>query len=494
VLRGISSGLPVGEKGETETKTRFFPIFQPEVSDSSPSPKGRGLKFQHDLNIFIPSPKRDPGIFDPYQLLTDSCHAYFTPLNLKTKLLSTMKPHFFVFLIIFLALAAGCKPEEGPVEPEPDFTPQAVSKTNNMKLYMHYMPWFQSQEVSGFWGSHWTMANKNPENILPNGNREIAAHYYPLIGPYDSGDPWVIEYHVLLMKYAGIDGILIDWYGSHDVLDYRANLNNSNKLIKGIRDCGLQFSLVYEEFTAEEVGQRTSFSDIDAAKQDIGYIQTNYLRYDEYIRINDQPLLLTFGPRYFRDRNQWTEILGVLSTPPVFLPLWGFTPYVGTSNASGEFSWVDFEANLPGLDNFYQSTGNDLIIGSAYPGFHDYYVEGGWGTSFGFFDHQDGQTLSSTLAKASEHQLDYLQFVTWNDFGEGTMIEPTQEFGFQFLEQIQDFAGVSYEKSDLETIYTYYLKRKEYKGNADAYQTLDEVFGALIELRIDTAKSLLSTL
>ena len=40
-----------------------------------------------------------------------------------------------------------------------------------------------------------------------------AAHYYPKIGPYASNDPDVLEYHFLLMKAAGVTGIILDWYG-----------------------------------------------------------------------------------------------------------------------------------------------------------------------------------------------------------------------------------------------------------------------------------------
>jgi hypothetical protein len=32
---------------------------------------------------------------------------------------------------------------------------------------------------------------------------------------------------------------------------------------------------------------------------------------------------------------------------------------------------------------------------------------------------------------------DIIQLVTWNDYGEGTMIEPTHEFGYTFLEVVQ---------------------------------------------------------
>src|SRR5688572_25779849 len=118
----------------------------------------------------------------------------------------------FCLMLSNVLISCSCSSDEGDKEV---VKPASVTKTNSMKVYMHYMPWFQSKPVSGYWGSHWKMKNKNPEVILDNGQRQIASHYYPLIGPYDSKDPDVIQYHLLLMKYAGIDAILIDWYGSH---------------------------------------------------------------------------------------------------------------------------------------------------------------------------------------------------------------------------------------------------------------------------------------
>src|SRR5690606_20911368 len=76
-----------------------------------------------------------------------------------------------------------------------------VQKTNSMGLWAHYMPWFEDKASSGTgnWGMHWTMANRNPDLLNADGKRQIAAHYYPLIGPYASNDRDVLEYHFLLM-------------------------------------------------------------------------------------------------------------------------------------------------------------------------------------------------------------------------------------------------------------------------------------------------------
>ncbi len=86
------------------------------------------------------------------------------------------------------------------------YNPVQVSKSVNNKIYIHLMPWFESAQYSGYWGQHWTMANQNPDIMDGTGKRQIAAHYYPLIGPYASGDPDLVEYQLLLKKLAAADG------------------------------------------------------------------------------------------------------------------------------------------------------------------------------------------------------------------------------------------------------------------------------------------------
>ncbi|HUD82007.1 MAG TPA: hypothetical protein VMQ67_00825, partial [Candidatus Saccharimonadales bacterium] len=128
---------------------------------------------------------------------------------------------------------------------------QAVPKT----VMVHYMPWFVSQPYSGSWGWHWTMNYFNPNTInTTNGEQEIASWYYPLIGPYDSADPAVLEYHVLLMKLSGIDGAIVDWYGMDNFNDYAIDNARTVDLFNYTRKAGLKFSLCYEDSTiAQEI-------------------------------------------------------------------------------------------------------------------------------------------------------------------------------------------------------------------------------------------------
>jgi glycoprotein endo-alpha-1,2-mannosidase len=397
-----------------------------------------------------------------------------------------------VFVILALSGTTGCaRKDEKPAIVQPNL-PVAVTKTNAMKIYMHYMPWFQSKAVSGYWGSHWTMTNRNPDIIDPNGQREIASNFYPLIGPYDSKDKDVIDYHLLLLKYAGVDAILFDWYGTSSVNDYAINLNNTNTVISRLDTVGVQFGIVYEEYVAQY-----SASPIIAAQTDLSYVQTNYWSKKSHIRdAENVPILLTFGPRYFKSPSQWDEIFSSITTKPRFLPLWNLSNLVGNS-ATGEFSWIDFSAGQTGMPPFYQrikSAGWPFGIGSAFPRYDDYYVQGGEGPSYGYVDFNNGETLKNTLAQATEGGVDYLQCVTWNDFGEGTIFEPTAENQFTCLEILQQFTGVTYGQAELQLIYNYYQKKVQYKNDASKAKVLAQVFHALTSLNVSEATSLMTTI
>lgn len=388
-------------------------------------------------------------------------------------------------------MASSCsKDDSQPAENASEVvTPVAVSKTNTTKIYMHYMPWFETKESSGDgqWGYHWKMANKNPD-IITNGKREIASHYYPLIGPYHSGDKDVIENHLLLMKYAGIDGILIDWYGTFDVNDYRMVRENTEQLVAMLDKVGLEYAIVYEDrFLQNVVNAGKTPTVISAAKTDFAYLERYFFNTPSYIKINNKPLLLNFGPITLQTPEQWTNAFSNLTTKPTFLTLWHESSEAG-SNASGEYAWV-YQDNSH-LSNFYTNNLPNLSIamGSAYPGFKDFYAQGGGGDPIGWtIEHNNGATLDETLNLAKNANLNYLQLITWNDFGEGTMIEPTVEFQYSFIEKIKTFSGVQNQGNFFSEISKLYNLRKQYKGNTSAQKKLDAAFNYFVSMQGEKA-------
>ncbi len=376
--------------------------------------------------------------------------------------------------------------------------PVDVPKTNAKKVYVHYMPWFYNLEHDGFWGQHWTMTNKDPNIVDDNGKREIASHYYPLIGPYSSNDDDLQEYHMLLMKLSGIDGVIFDWYSSRDVNDYLALKNSTESFITEIEDVGVEFAIMYEDKTVQySTTQKVDSSSVAAAVQDLQYIQGTYFTSDNYIKINDSELLFLFGPNYITDPLDWDIIVPQLDSAPHFVSLWETSDILG-EYAGGEFSWVDIN-HMATLNNYYDySVQNNIqTIGGAYPGFDDFYYEGGWrqNTDDDWVIPNSGtEVLNATLELSDSYPVEFIQLITWNDYGEGTVLEPTDEFGFSFLEEIQSYTGVPYTFDDLQLPYDLYLLRKKYKGDNRLQTILDRVYQAIFTLDLNHAKKLLNTI
>jgi hypothetical protein len=377
-----------------------------------------------------------------------------------------------------------------------------VSKSNPMKVYMHYMPWFETPATLGgsSWGYHWRFNNRNPNTLDVTGKRQIASHYYPLIGPYASRDKDVIEYHLLLMKLSGVDGVMIDWYGVQGTNgDIGHLLTSSNALIEQVDDFGLKFGVVLEDrFSTVSSGNSTP--DIEKGKANMAYLRDHYFTNPRYIRQNagNDPLVSVFGPIRFQTPAQWTQILAEAGEDVDFNTLWYEMNDAG-ANADGEYAWVYEEENLDNhlthQSNFYRLRAPDLGTagGVAYPGFNDYYAEGGVGNVVAFeIPHNNGQTLDSVLDLAEQYseRIDFLQLATFNDFGEGTMFEPTIETGFDYLKQVQQFTGVPYGEAELQFVYRFYLARKKYAGNAAIQANLDAVSDLVAALDLTSATEL----
>jgi hypothetical protein len=160
-------------------------------------------------------------------------------------------------------------------------------------VLVHYMPWYVAKPYSAVWGWHWTMNHYNPDALNPDGTRPIASWYYPLIGPYDSADPVVLEYHVLLMRLGGVDGVIADWYGMDNYLDYGMINQRTLALRTWTEKAGLMFCLCYEDRTIQQEvtgGFITAANALAHAQRTLLYAQTNYFQTPNYLRWNNQPL------------------------------------------------------------------------------------------------------------------------------------------------------------------------------------------------------------
>ena len=101
------------------------------------------------------------------------------------------------------------------------------------------------------------------------------------------------------------------------------------------------------------------------------------------------------------------------------------------------------------------------------------------------------KVFDDTLNLAASVNAKYLQIITWNDFGEGTIVEPTYEFQFTYLQCLQKFTGVGYGLEELRTIFKLYKARKQYPGDTAVQTELTNCVNYLKNGNFSQAKNIL---
>ena len=123
------------------------------------------------------------------------------------------------------------------------------------------------------------------------------------------------------------------------------------------------------------------------------------------------------------------------------------------------------------------------MIPTAFPRFVDDYP----GFSYGTIDDQAGQMFVNTLTDCLTSGPDITQIATWNDWQEGTIIEPSVDFGYRDLIEIQTLrkkyvdASFSFSAANLWLPDSIFRQRRKFKGNATETARLDSASNALFQ-------------
>jgi hypothetical protein len=152
---------------------------------------------------------------------------------------------------------------------------------------------------------------------------------------------------------------------------------------------------------------------------------------------------------------------------------------------------ADFDQKAPAWPAF---------ISSAFPRFHDIYQRADVRNFWGYLGDRQGDTLRETLNRGMTNRSALVQIVTWNDFGEGTMVEPTRENGYRDLGIVQesrrqflepDFAN---DTNDLALALRLYQLRQQYQANPTVAARLDQIFTNIVTGQLRVADAALTEL
>lgn len=412
-------------------------------------------------------------------------------------------------------LAAGSLPgcRMAPTESHVDLSVTG-EKTSAPLVVAHYFLWFQTPDGRGSWRM-WEWGGpgpaRDPERMREDGRRDIASVFTPRIGPYDSSDPAVMEYHILSAKLAGIDGFVVDWYGrpfADDALmmplldlaqrlDFRVGVCFEDKAM---------FGYAYHAQTREEAERN--------AIENLAYVLDRYGAHPAGLRLDGRPVVVNFSWTEPDARVssqgfsavEWRRILAAVRERHGLLFLHDFHGHLRESYwdvADNVYPWLD--VNGPHRERFHREALERLAAGRidsvaalVYPGFDNTGVWG-WGDGPFVTPREEGALYRRLWEEALQHPLRLVQIATWNDFGEGATIEPTEEYGFQYLELTQHYAarlknGPAPDPAVLRLPEDLYRQRLELRRSPDTAhaQRLDQAAAALGAGRIEEARRMLA--
>jgi len=268
---------------------------------------------------------------------------------------------------------------------------------SNTKIYVHWLGWFGGSD-------HMNVG-------------------------YNSDDAAQVHRQVEDMISRGVQGAIADWMGAA-----KTNANNSTMLLRQEAEAHAgQFEFAIMEdvgaLGAAAIGNGCDVTDQLIA--DLNYIATQYEPSPAYMKVNNRPVVFFFGvDAYYID---WSRVTSSIPANPLLI--FQGTGGLSRSLSDGGFSWVNinpanpFDPNLASQDSFYEEAQQmpaRLAVGAAYKGFND--TLAAWGTNRQI-NQQCGQAWQQSFSEAgkfysSGNQLAAIQIATWNDYEEGTAIEP----------------------------------------------------------------------
>jgi len=405
-----------------------------------------------------------------------------------------------------------------------------MSESRPSKIVLaDYFLGFSTREISGgarpwrlYYETEEDAGQKPPKcdaafsgDLYVNGEiKDIASTYYPAIGPYDTTDEDVAEFHVLLAKSAGIDGFMCEFTIGQEA-KLLALVNAARKY-----DFKIGVNWINQSHLSENTW-RDRAEAIEKARDVVRWLAENVYK-PCGVRVNEKYLLLVFlahprdpskpfdpffSPAEVRDLKQVAHNAG-LDANFVVLP-WERLPDLpaGTTTADrvwdGYFPWVWSSSGKPTdgsawsrvttraeyierLRDYYamakrvQREGRiGITLGAVCPGFDDHKGQA-WGEGLKRYLPRDGGlTLKDTWTELKNSGVDIALIITWNDWVESSQIEPSLELGYQELvacaEQIADWKKSTFENRLLVLPEQLLRARRDLRLLAKAGYSIDEL-------------------
>lgn len=331
-----------------------------------------------------------------------------------------------------------------------------LQERSHYQIGAYYYPGWQTNESV-------SPARRPWDRIKPYPERE------PLLGWYNEGDESVLDQQLQWMHNYAIDFVVFDWYwtnrrprNEHVIRTY---LGAKNKAL-------VRFSLLWANHEASPKSE----DDFTLMAQ---YWVNNYFPDPQYLRIDSRPVVYVFDPKGLENKAKAFGsstaalferadtiakraglagiffVAGTHAAPPFADRLaqeYGYRALSGYNYSAGR-TIRNFDS-YSSLDRGYQEQWDWLLANAALP--YMISMSSGWDKRpwGGSADPRRDLSVSTPdlfeqhLLAAKQRMDQYPDkslrtavICCWNEFGEGSYIEPTKAFQLQYLERIRKVFG-----------------------------------------------------
>jgi hypothetical protein len=296
-----------------------------------------------------------------------------------------------------------------------------------------YYTWYGRPERQDHW-VHW-----GGENTTNHSTPQTT--HYPARGAYDSQDLALVDAHILEAKSHGVSGFIATWWGQGSYEDRSFAL-----LLARAEQKDFKVSIYWE--TAPGSGREQ----IDGAIADLVYMLSRYGANRAFLKVDQKPVIFVYGrvmgqvplaswpmiiegarakagdflliadgyqptfARLFDGMHTYNNCAEVQGKSPEVLRAWAARNYAEAVSLARQHRRISCVTVIPGYDD--TKIRKPGLVASR----------------------QDGQTYAVLWEEAIRAQPDWVLITSWNEWHEGSEIEPSWEDGDQYLKLTAKYA------------------------------------------------------